>query len=438
MFSIYQDIQKALFLIYLITFPQLLFSSGSDIIGFGARSISMGNSGASASNDSSAVFYNVSLLTEIGNHLMIGTTLTDMYIDITPFEGSTGDKYGGVTNMYGLYISGKHNLKFENFALGFGIYLPTNRIHLEKSYFPDERESYFTNKIHPELYGVRSEGESIYLAAAYRIFNNLSFGAGSIMKINSFAPSYQYLPSISKTNEMHLNLSAEEKIKIFPLLGIFYKPFNNLNIGLSYRSSTYFKIVSRSYTEVKGLTKPGKPNISEEIFVFQYTPDEYTGSLTYIYKNLLFTTDIVYEKYSDYRDSHNQKPIKPFKDIVSVHFGTEYILKDFLLLRGGYFFHPTPVPEQDGRTNYADTDTHYLTLGSGLKWHYESWRLHLDIYSLFMYFEKRENKKSNNSLDPVIDEDTSTEGLQTKNPGYPGFSMSGFGYGGGISLSIFY
>ncbi|MCX7959748.1 MAG: outer membrane protein transport protein, partial [Deltaproteobacteria bacterium] len=402
-----------------------------DIIGFGARGIAMGNTGASASIDSSAVFYNAALLTESGNHLMLGTTLTDMYIDIVPFQGSTGEYYGGVTNMYGLYISGRHNLKFSNFAFGFGIYLPTNRIHLEKSFFPDERERYFTNKIHPELYGVRSEGESIYVAAAYRILNNLSIGAGTIMKINSVAPSYQYLPSITKTDQMYLNLSAEEKIKIFPLAGIYFRPSERLSLGLSYRASTYFKIISRSFTEVKGLTQPGQPNVSEEIFNFQYTPDEYTGSVSFKHGNYLFTTDIVYEAYSDYRDSHNQKPVVPFNDIVSVHFGTEYVFSDFLLLRGGYVYRPSPVPVQNGRTNYADTDTHCLTLGAGLKWNYEGWRLNLDIYSLFMYFEERENRKSDEAVEPVIDEDKYTDGLQSKNPGYPGFTMSGFGYGGG-------
>ncbi len=430
--------RKRLFLILLLIYSGSLYASGSDIIGFGARGISMGNTGVSAGNDSSVVFYNAALLTETGNHLMLGTTLTDMYIDIVPFEGSTGESYGGVTNMYGLYISGRHNLKFSNFAFGFGIYLPTNRIHLERSFFPDERERFFTNKIHPELYGVRSEGESIYVAAAYRIFSNLSIGAGAIMKINSNAPSYQYLPSITKTDQMYLNLAAEEKIKLFPMAGIYYRPLDNLSIGFSYRSNTYFKIISRSYTEVKGLTQPGQPNVSEEIFNFQYTPSEYSGSLTYRFDDWVFTTDIVYEEYSEYQDSHNQKPVVPFNDIVSVHFGTEYTLNDFLLLRGGYVYHPTPVPEQNGRTNYADTDTHYITLGAGLKWNYEGWRLHLDIYSLFMLFEKRENKKSETAAEPVIDEDKYTDGLQSKNPGYPGFTMSGFGYGGGISLSIFY
>ncbi|MCX7943869.1 MAG: outer membrane protein transport protein [Deltaproteobacteria bacterium] len=424
--------------ILLMINSSVVLSSGSDVIGFGARGISMGNTGASASNDSSAVFYNAALLIEIKNHLMLGTTLTDMYIDIVPFEGSSGDKYGGVTNMYGLYLSGKHDLKFNNFAFGFGIYLPTNRIHLEKSYFPDEREHYFSNKIYPELYGVRSEGESIYLAGAYRVLSNFSIGAGTIMKINSFAPSYQYLPSIIRTDQMYLNLNAEEKIKLFPVAGIFYRPVDNLSIGLSYRASTYFKIVSRSYTEVRGLTKPGEPNVFEEVFLFQFTPNEYTGSISVRYSNWLATTDLVYEEYSDYRDSHNRKPVVPFKDIISAHFGVEHLLTDSWLLRGGYVFKPTPVPEQNGRTNYADTDVHYVTLGNGFIWNYEGWKLRLDLYVLLMFFEERINRKTKDALDPVIDEDQNLEGIQSRNPGYPGFTMSGFGYGGGISLSIFY
>ncbi len=365
---------KKFIIVVLFLYPYLLFASGADIIGFGARSIGMGNTGAASSNDSSAVFYNPSLLTEMENHIMLGTTLTDMYIDITPFEGSTGDRYSGVTNMYGLYISGKHNLKFDNFAFGFGIYFPTNRVHLEKSYFPDERERYFTNKIHPELYGVRSEGESIYISAAYKIFKSLSIGGGAIMKINSNAPSYQYLPSITDTSNMYLNLAGEEQMKTYPVVGIYYSPFESFSIGLSYRHETGFKIVSTSYTEVRGLTKAGEPNVSEEIFYFQYTPTELTGAISYR------ISDFVYEVYSNYRDSHYQKPVVPFNDIVSIHIGTEYRLNSKILLRGGYIYHPTPVPEQNGRTNYADTTVHYFNIGGGLNWTYENWRLSLDIY----------------------------------------------------------
>jgi len=415
-----------------------LFASGSDIIGFGARGISMGNTGASAAIDSSAVFYNVGLLPEIQNHLMLGTTLTDMYIDIKPFEGSTGEAYSGPTNMYGLYISGKHNLKFKDFAFGFGIYLPTNRIHLERSYFNDERERYFTNKIHPELYGVRSEGESIYLAGAYRIFKRLSIGAGAIMKINSNAPSYQYLPSITDTKNMYLNLAAEEKGKLFPLFGLYYSPLDSLRFGFSYRGETGFKIVSKSYTEVKGLTKPGEPQLSEQIFYFQYTPEEYTASVSYDFRDILLTSDVVYERYSSYRDSHYEKPVVPFSDILSVHLGTEYKYSESFFIRGGYVYHPSPVPEQNGRSNYADTDVHYFNLGCGLVWNYEDWRLHLDIYSQILYFVKRENAKSPSAKEPVLDEDKYTDGLQSKNPGYPGFTMSGYGYGGGLSVSIYY
>lgn len=427
-----------IYVFVILLYPVLSFASGSDIIGFGARNIGMGNTGVASSSDSSAVFYNPALLTECGNHIMLGTTLTDMYIDIVPFEGSSGERYDDVINMYGLYISGRHNLKFDKFAFGFGIYLPTNRVHLEKSYFPDERERYFSNKIHPELLGTRSEGESIYISAAYRVFKDLSIGGGAILKINSDAPSYQYLPSIIDTSSMYLNLAGEEKIKLFPVAGIVYRPFESLRIGFSYRSETGFKIVSTSYTEVRGLTKPGEPNVSKEVFYFQYTPSEYSGAISYRIKDLLFVLDIVYEEYSNYRDSHYQRPTVPFWDIVSTHLGIEYTLNERILLRSGYVFHPSPVPEQDGRTNYADTTVHYFNFGGGSNWKYEDWRLVLDIYVQIISFVYRENVKSTEAKDPVVDEDKYLEGLQSKNPGYPGFSIDGFGYGGGISVSIFY
>ncbi len=55
-----------------------------------------------------------------------------------------------------------------------------------------------------------------------------------------------------------------------------------------------------------------------------------------------------------------------------------------------------------------------------------------------MYFIPREDKKSADAKEPVLDEDQYSDGIQSKNPGYPGFSMEGFGYGGGLSVSIYY
>ena len=37
-----------------------------------------------------------------------------------------------------------------------------------------------------------------------------------------------------------------------------------------------------------------------------------------------------------------------------------------LLVRGGYFFRPTPVPDQDSLANFVDSHTHVFSAGLGI------------------------------------------------------------------------
>ena len=57
-----------------------------------------------------------------------------------------------------------------------------------------------------------------------------------------------------------------------------------------------------------------------------------------------------------------------FSNIINYRFGAEgkiTIFNKSLSLRGGYGFFPTPIPEQNGLTSYADNDRHLFAMGIG-------------------------------------------------------------------------
>ncbi len=54
--------------------------------------------------------------------------------------------------------------------------------------------------------------------------------------------------------------------------------------------------------------------------------------------------------------SMNNFPGAGFHDIYVPRFGAEFLLNKYLTLRGGYWYQPTPVPDQRGITNYADAE----------------------------------------------------------------------------------
>lgn len=56
-----------------------------------------------------------------------------------------------------------------------------------------------------------------------------------------------------------------------------------------------------------------------------------------------------------------------YDDVLCPRAGAEWWLLRWLALRGGYGYHPTPVPAQRGVTNLLDGDRHVFALGLGVK-----------------------------------------------------------------------
>jgi hypothetical protein len=99
-------------------------------------------------------------------------------------------------------------------------------------------------------------------------------------------------------------------------------------------------------------------------------------------------------------------------------------------------FTPSPVPEQTGRSNYVDNDR----VGTALGWSYgfsmASARFRVGLNGQLQWLLPRSVTKSERAVNPVVDEFPtsvdlqgnplpSSNGLQTNNPGYPGFSSRG-------------
>ena len=104
---------------------------------------------------------------------------------------------------------------------------------------------------------------------------------------------------------------------------------------------------------------------------------------------------------------------------------------------------PTPVPHQSGRSSYVDPSQ--LAFSMGARWpitRHLSWQISAQGHWLI----PREDRKNLRALDPVrdefpiaVDEITgelipSSAGLQTNNPGYPGYESQGVVWSGGVSL----
>lgn len=112
-------------------------------------------------------------------------------------------------------------------------------------------------------------------------------------------------------------------------------------------------------------------------------------------------------------------PSTQFHDVVNLFTGFERKWSA-TVMRLGYSYMPTPVPDQSGALNFVDSDRHVVTGGYGLKWHPE-WMdnpLHLDMAGFLHY------------LNPKTVTKTSAAYI-----GAPGYKIGGMVYGYALTFT---
>ena len=115
-------------------------------------------------------------------------------------------------------------------------------------------------------------------------------------------------------------------------------------------------------------------------------------------------------------------------------------------LQLGFLYAPTPVPPQEGRTNYVDNSRIGSSLGLTQTWKIGKQSLSVTLSTSVQILLERSHFKREDDHQPVVDEvpesvDLNTRetiadsiGLQTNNPGFPGYSSDGFFALTGINL----
>jgi hypothetical protein len=155
-----------------------------------------------------------------------------------------------------------------------------------------------------------------------------------------------------------------------------------------------------------------------------------------------------YGLWSSYLDRQGQSPSvygpgMGFHDTMSGALGLRHTYKNlraFTDLR----YVPSPVPTQVARSNYVDNDRFGVGIGGDIL--LELLKLRPGFQLFADRFIPRSNEKDPSRLvDEVPDGSTvsatgasvaGSQGLQTNNPGYPGFSSAGWLWGGAITLSM--
>lgn len=386
----------------LLLLPYTARAGMPEVSGLGIRAQSLAGMGVALNEDPSAAYYNPAGLTgldfhdDLGFNLELGYSTFDLKAtaesstrgNYTPGDLETANQYHlGLALDLGRplrdYLGGRA------LVLGAGILIPTDSLYWWRLQFPEEeRHPFYYDDIH-RLVAV--------VGAGMEVNRWLSVGASANLQLeletNSEGPVYvdaEELQAIlaglgydaGATYVLLRGDIAEDqktKLAVAPIIGIQVKPIERLNLGLTYRRRLYMDDYGTNHIEVLVQPQDGSPlTISFDYnhhFAHYYTPDEWAAAFAYTFNNdLLLSVEATYLQWSTYLDWLHEEPVPHFKDSYTIKLGGGMkVIRDHaylgdVILRAGYGFWKTPVPDQCGDTNFLDNDKHILALGAECRW----------------------------------------------------------------------
>jgi len=400
-----------------------------DTLGLGSKATSMGGAFAAYADDPFAIYYNPAGLSQIekftvsnGLHLALpwievknfhvdgGHYKKNIFAAEIPISNEGINGYYDISNKKRVVPAPHFATAYpvnENIVAGFAIYAPFGA----EVYWPDDVSE------NPGAYNT-TFGSIKRIAAtptiSYKFNDYLSFGLGLSIGVTEVkAEKIFYLPE-EVMNELNANYNAmmnsgsynmakkiaaardaggrkvvAEMLDPFNFsfnLGLMYRFSDKVNFGLTYRSRADVNVDGT--VELEGLNEsygtlnngePIKTKVDAETemdhppqiqFGVRYQPSEdFTIELDYVWTKwsiidgytIQFSPKLVASRESeDFR--------RYWLDTNQVRLGAEWITNEFVTIRAGYYYDPSPVPEETFDFSTSDVNKRVYSVGIGLNY----------------------------------------------------------------------
>jgi long-chain fatty acid transport protein len=345
---------------------------GNDLdgFGFGARPVSMGGAFTALANDFSAVYYNpAALINSKSLKLHGGYSFADYYLDLDTETGKGEDRAERISDLSAFTLGVSTRIfphdEDARFAAGLGIFLPTRRILTAFSVAaPIAPEGGTPTSSPPQyiMYGEKRDKIGVYFGGAVRVIDGLSLGAGAALLAD--LPGAVDLDFINSSVDIEYELEWD----LSPNAGIFWQALPGLSLGLTYRGELSLKIESRANVLVAG-----SPLLSLNVeAITLFSPQQIAFGFAWDpHPDFTVAFDLTWQDWSAYDRpftvvTPGPRPEDPdFDDTWTPRLGLEYQLTGLIALRMGYYYQPSPVPEQKDLSNLIDNDKHVFSFGVG-------------------------------------------------------------------------
>lgn len=362
----------------------------------------------------------------------------------------------------------------EKLVVGLYAVLPLGEYTSAHSFFPDEREQFFTNSLHPTLYSDRLRAPSLSIGVGSEFVDGLSIGVALTIALLNNADAGVYVPNAGNQREtLLLSTDVGVTAKVAPHFAINYEPTDGLTFSFTAHSPSRFEI----NTGFANLLPNGDEQIAVRKSVHDYMPWIFGIGAEYRFDtgnfDLGFIAGLEVGLWKNYINRVGETPSAPYEwsNTVTPSLGIRFADENWNFLVDATY-EPTPVPDQTGRTNYVDNRMVTSMLGGEYKFDVGDEDIRLGVGGSLqghLILDRLTRKKDPNldgaitnplhpdygegidrslvrdelpdSLEYRVPEGEPFEpadGLQTNNPGYPGYTTDGYMWGAQLHFSIYY
>ena len=403
-------------MMFLALHPGTSWGDNFSVYGCTARSISMGGAMVAVGGDVSNTFYNPAGMTGADDFLFsIGYSYADPTLNVdgqdTDVDTQSGIVIGAVfpTEFLGVKIAG-----------GLLIYVPDKRV-ARYLLLPKEKPRFI-------MYANNAQRMSVLMPMAVEVFPWLSVGAGFSLLVDLSGVEEIYVSEVIEGEPVSPSVgrhTSDFKPTFAPYGGILLNYNKKVYLGISYAASSSSRIEVTPvvylpdiyvYPDMPVPLIRGTRIDAAGSEASHFTPAELHAGLSLKLPRLTLAVSLIWSRWSEFKEYAPEVhlllsgfppgtpghlgdwieifefpiPEPDFRDILIPAVGVEYkalVTRHVDLdLRAGYYFRPTPVPDQVGLTNFMDSDVHAPAVGVGVTFK-DLFRIITKPLSLDAYFQ---------------------------------------------------
>lgn len=367
----------------------------------------------------------------------------------------------------GFTVGASASLGLDWLRVGALAFVPLVGMGDEFTYYPDEREQYFSNTLHYEIYGDQLVSQLILVGGSVRLLDWLSVGGGVRLNFEPHTNAQVMTPHAADQTTQYMNVHVETGVQASPILSVAARLLaHRLKLSLTYRDESYLPIRGQTAIQIAGFQGTDQyPFYQHTDLLVHYAPRQVVAAAAWEDRRFGVALDATWNQWSIYRDNHDVPA--GFSDSWTASLGGELRPSNELTLRGGFGYRQSPVPDQTGRSNFVDNSLLRFAVGAGYMFHFGTPKatdrkflpspagpvgkdrtLEVSAFVQLQFAIPRETVKTpQGSLtacgpgvtticDEVPDDaaggDPRVAGLQTGNPGFPGYTSGGWIAMGGL------